>query len=48
MINSEGQILAIEDIKLIPEEFLISLKKDDCFLDNVSGDIFEFIKVRFI
>jgi|LauGreDrversion4_2_1035121.scaffolds.fasta_scaffold955760_1 hypothetical protein len=45
IINSEGNVKTIESINSIPDNLLRSLKKNDCFLDYVTGDIFEFKKV---
>ena len=41
-INSKGQIQAIEEIDKIPINFLNNLKKNDYFLDFVTGDILEY------
>lgn len=41
-INSKGQIQAIEEIQKIPLNFLKNLKKNDYFLDFVTGDILEY------
>ena len=41
-INSKGEIQAIEEIDKIPINFLNNLKKNDYFLDYVTGDILEY------
>ena len=41
-INSKGEIQAIEEIEKIPLNFLKNLKKNDYFLDFVTGDILEY------
>ena len=41
-INSKGEIQAIEEIDKIPLKFLTNLKKNDYFLDFVTGDILEY------
>ena len=41
-INSKGEIQAIEEIHKIPFNFLTHLKKNDYFLDFVTGDILEY------
>ena len=41
-INSKGEIQAIEEIDKIPLNFLNNLKKNDYFLDFVTGDILEY------
>ena len=41
-INSHGEIQAVEEIKRIPPKFLRDLKKNDNFLDYVTGDILEY------
>lgn len=41
-INSKGLIQAIEEIDKIPFQFLKNLKKNDYFLDYVTGDILEY------
>ena len=41
-INSKGEIQAIEEIDKIPHNFLKNLKKNDYFLDYVTGDILEY------
>ena len=41
-INSHGEIQAVEEIKRIPQKFLKDLKKNDNFLDYVTGDILEY------
>jgi hypothetical protein len=45
IINSEGNVKTIENINSIPDNLLRSLKKNDFFLDYVTGDIFEYKKV---
>lgn len=45
IINSEGNVKTIENINLIPDNLLRSLKKNDYFLDFVTGDILEYKKV---
>ena len=44
-INAKGEIQAIEEIQKIPSNFLTSLKKNDNFLDFVTGDILEYRSV---
>lgn len=41
-INSKGLIQAVEEIDKIPLQFLMNLKKNDFFLDYVTGDILEY------
>ena len=41
-INSKGEIQAIEELEQIPINFLKKLKKNDFFLDFVTGDILEY------
>lgn len=41
-INSKGEIQSIEDIHKIPKTFLNELKKNDKFLDFVTGDVLEY------
>ena len=41
-INSKGEITAIEELKEIPESFLKEIKKNDNFLDFVTGDIMQY------
>jgi hypothetical protein len=45
IINSNGDVKSIEDIAQIPSEFIMNLKKNDYFLDFVSGDLFHYHKV---
>ena len=44
-INAKGEIQAIEEIQKIPSNFLTNLKKNDNFLDFVTGDILEYRSV---
>ena len=44
-INGKGEIQSIEEIQKIPSNFLINLKKNDNFLDFVTGDILEYRSV---
>ena len=44
-INGKGEIQAIEEIQKIPSKFLTNLKKNDNFLDFVTGDILEYRSV---
>ena len=44
-INGKGEIQAIEEIQKIPSKFLSNLKKNDNFLDFVTGDILEYRNV---
>ena len=44
-INAKGEIQAIEEIQNIPSKFLTNLKKNDNFLDFVTGDILEYRSV---
>ena len=41
-INSKGEIQAVEELEKIPIDFLKRLKKNDFFLDFVTGDILEY------
>ena len=41
-INSKGEIQAVEELEKIPNNFLKRLKKNDYFLDFVTGDILEY------
>ena len=41
-INSKGEIQAVEELEKIPISYLKTLKKNDYFLDYVTGDILEF------
>ena len=41
-INAKGEVQSIEEIHLIPHEFLNEIKKNDHFLDFVTGDVFEY------
>ena len=41
-INSNGEIQSIEELNKIPESFLKELKKNDHFLDFVTGDVMEY------
>ena len=45
-INSKGEIQAIEEINKIPENFLKQMKKNDYFLDYVTGDILEYQNIN--
>ena len=47
-INSKGEIQAIEELEKIPINFLKRLKKNDFFLDFVTGDILEYHIVNHI
>lgn len=42
IINQDGEIENIENIDKIPQIFLDDMKKNEYFLDYVSGDIYEF------
>ena len=44
-VNGKGEIQAIEEIQNIPPNFLTNLKKNDNFLDFVTGDILEYRNV---
>ena len=44
-INGKGEIQSIEEIQKIPSHFLTNLKKNDNFLDFVTGDILEYRSV---
>ena len=44
-INAKGEIQSIEEIQNIPSKFLTNLKKNDNFLDFVTGDILEYRSV---
>ena len=44
-INGKGEIQSIEEIQNIPSKFLTNLKKNDNFLDFVTGDILEYRSV---
>ena len=44
-INGKGEIQSIEEIQQIPSHFLANLKKNDNFLDFVTGDILEYRSV---
>jgi len=46
VINPKEEIKTIEEIKLIPTDFLNNLKKNDFFLDYVTGDLYEFRTVK--
>ena len=41
-INAKGEIQSIEEIHLIPMQFLNEIKKNDHFLDFVTGDVLEY------
>ena len=41
-INSKGEIQAVEELEQIPINFLKKLKKNDYFLDFVTGDVLEY------
>ena len=41
-INSKGEIQAVEELEQIPVNFLKKLKKNDYFLDFVTGDVLEY------
>ena len=45
-INSKGEIQAIEEINKIPPNFLKQMKKNDYFLDYVTGDILEYQNIN--
>jgi len=42
IINSNDEIQSIEEINSIPKTFLDTLKKNDFFLDYVTGDLYEY------
>ena len=42
IINSDGQIKALEEINKISNEFLKIIKKNELFLDYVTGDLLEY------
>jgi hypothetical protein len=42
VINSNDEIQSIEEINSIPKTFLDTLKKNDFFLDYVTGDLYEY------
>ena len=42
-INSKGEIKAIEEMSTIPNKLFQSLRKNDNFLDFVTGDILEYV-----
>ena len=41
-INSEGEIEVIEELQKIPESYLKEIKKNDNFLDYVTGDVMQY------
>ena len=41
-INSNGEFPSIEDLSKIPYDYLTNLKREDAFLDFVTGDVYEF------
>ena len=41
-INSNGEFPSIEDLSKIPYHYLSNLKREDAFLDYVTGDVYEF------
>ena len=41
-INSNGEFPSIEDLSKIPYHYLTNLKREDAFLDYVTGDVYEF------
>ena len=45
-INVNGEIQVIEDLKKIPEDFLKEIKKNDNFLDFVTGDVMEYQNIN--
>ncbi len=46
MINFSEKLKTIEEIHLITNDHLKTLKKNDHFLDYVTGDLYEFRIVR--
>ena len=42
IINSKGEIKAIEEINMISPQYLNGIKKNDIFLDFVTGDLLEY------
>jgi hypothetical protein len=42
IINSNGEIKSLEEINIIPLEFLKGLRKNEMFLDFVNGDLLEY------
>jgi hypothetical protein len=46
IVNANGEAKSIEDIKTkIPNDAIVNLKKNDYFLDYVTGDLFYYHKV---
>lgn len=45
VINSGEEIKVLEEIHKIPKHFLENLKKNEFFLDGVSGDLYEYRQV---
>ena len=45
-INSNGELQSIEELNKIPESFLKELKKNDHFLDFVTGDVMEYQNIN--
>lgn len=41
-INSKGEIQSLEEIHLIPQEYINDLKKNEFFLDFVTGDVLQY------
>jgi hypothetical protein len=46
VINSTEELKTIEEIHLITNDYLKILKKNEYFLDYVTGDLYEFRIVR--
>ena len=44
IINSDGEIKAVEEINKIPIQFFKGIKKNEIFLDFVTGDLLEYRK----
>jgi len=42
IINSNGEVKSLEEINIIPFEFLNGLRKNEIFLDFVNGDLLEY------
>ena len=46
IINSNGDYPSIEDIDKIPYDYICNLKRDDAFLDFVTGDVYEYSSLQ--
>ncbi len=48
VVNSDGKLDTIENINEIPKNFLQKLRKNDYFLDFVTGDLLLYVQVSIV